>query len=119
MTGTLKVGPVTAADNSTTSLRGTKEGALVTSSILGKHGELFFCHFNHGVDAHRIVAGTRRHMRRLWISRINSSGLRSGIHRDERDWPAGDFQAPRGCGLGQGRAYAGGQEAARLPLLDR
>src|SRR3990167_8254702 len=40
MTGTLKVGPVTAADNSTMSLRGTKEGALVTSDLYGKYGEL-------------------------------------------------------------------------------
>ncbi len=40
MTGSLKVGPVTAADNSTSSLRGTKEGALVTHSAYGKYGEL-------------------------------------------------------------------------------
>ena len=40
MTGTLKVGPATAADNSTISLRGTKEGALVTSDLYGKYGEL-------------------------------------------------------------------------------
>jgi len=40
MTGTLKVGPISAADNSTISLRGTKEGGLVTHSILGDYGEL-------------------------------------------------------------------------------
>ena len=40
MTGSLKVGPVSAADNTTISKRGTKEGALVTSDILGKYGEL-------------------------------------------------------------------------------
>src|SRR3990167_10368129 len=40
MTGSLKVGPVTAADNTTISKRGTTEGGLVTSSILGKYGEL-------------------------------------------------------------------------------
>src|SRR3990167_1809891 len=40
MTGSVKVGPVSAADNTTISMRGTKEGAVVTSSILGKYGEL-------------------------------------------------------------------------------
>jgi hypothetical protein len=35
-----KVGPVTAADNSSVALRASKQGALVTSDILGKYGEL-------------------------------------------------------------------------------
>jgi hypothetical protein len=35
-----KVGPVAATDNSSVSLRASKQGALVTSDILGKYGEL-------------------------------------------------------------------------------
>lgn len=39
MAGTLKVGPSTLTDNTSASLRGTKQGALVTSDVLGKYGE--------------------------------------------------------------------------------
>jgi len=40
MTGSVKVGPVSAADNTSTSFRGTKQGALVTSSTYGKYYDL-------------------------------------------------------------------------------
>ena len=40
MNESLRIGPATAEDNTTASLRGTAEGALVTSDILGKYGEL-------------------------------------------------------------------------------
>ena len=39
MTGILKVGPITASDNTSVSIRGTKEGAMVAHTFLGKYSE--------------------------------------------------------------------------------